>query len=544
MTTDENIRRIGELFPNCLTEQVDANGQVQLAVDFDRLRQELSGRAVEGSDEHYQFCWHGKRNAILMANAPTTDMLRPCPEESVDFDTTHNLYIEGDNLPVLKLLRKDYEGRVKLIYIDPPYNTGNDFVYNDHFVQSARAYLHHGEKKDRGAQSDTDIEGRFHTDWLNMIYPRLKVARELLSDDGAIFISIDHNEMVNLTYICDEIFGASNRVGILSVVNNLKGRSDDAFFATSNEFLLVYAKSKNLLSVKGFALEEEELDKDYDQQDDMGYYKLIGFRKTGNAWRREERPHLFYPVLCKQQCFSTVSKEELRLLYNPKTKAFDDQQLKELTERYEAEGYRVIWPRTESGEYGRWRWGMTTFLEQKDFNLALNPSGTLCTKMRATLEDGSLRMKTAKTLWYKSEYGTGNAAKQLSRLMGKSGLFDNPKSLVYMRDILKIATDEQSIVLDFFSGSATTAHAVMQQNALDGGHRCFIMVQNPVRTDEGSEAFRAGYKNICEIGKERIRRAGRQIKAETATRRDAGQDVGFRVLKLTATSAPARSASE
>ena len=542
---DENIRRIGELFPNCLTERLDENGRPEVAIDFDQLRQELSRDIVEGPEERYQFTWPDKRNAIRLANAPTTDTLRPCREESVNFDTTQNLYIEGDNLQVLKLLRENYLDKVKMIYIDPPYNTGNDFVYNDEFDIDRDEYIHNsGQYDEQGNRlvQNTESNGRFHTDWLNMIYPRLKVAKDLLSEDGVIFISIDHHELVNLTDVCDEVFGMNNRVGIVSSINNLKGRSDDAYFATCNEFLLVYARSKRSLSIKGFTLGDEELDDDYDLQDDIGFYKLIGYRKTGNAWKREERPYMFYPVLFKDGEFSTASQEELDKLFNSKTQTFDDEYVDRLTATYLSQGYKVYWPLSEKGEKGRWRWGISTFYEQKDHNLGVNNAGTLCTKMRATLEDGSIRMKSAKTLWYKPEYDTGSSAKLLTSLFGKADLFQNPKSIVYLKDILTIATDKDSIVFDFFSGSATTAHAVMQLNAEDGGNRKFIMVQLPEETDEKSEARKAGYKNICEIGKERIRRAGKKILEEQKSKKSdlfspSGEskgllDTGFRVLKL------------
>ena len=334
---NENIKRIGELFPNCLTERLDEEGMPEVAIDFDLLRQELSQNIVEGQSERYRFSWPNKRNAIRLANAPTTGTLRPVRSESVDFDTTENLYIEGDNLQVLKLLRQNYLGKIKVIYIDPPYNTGNDFVYNDDFVQSVGDYMHNsGQQDEEGNRLVANIEtnGRFHTDWLNMMYPRLKVAKDLLSEDGAIFISIDHHELVNLVNICDEIFGMNNRVGIISTINNLKGRSDDAFFATCNEFLIVYAKSKRCLSIIGFALDEEELDEDYDQQDEIGYYKLIGYRKTGNAWKREERPYMFYPVLQKDGQFSTITQEELDKIYDAKTQTFNDDYVDSLTAVY------------------------------------------------------------------------------------------------------------------------------------------------------------------------------------------------------------------
>ena len=535
---ERNVEMLGQMFPNCLTETINADGKLVRAIDFDKLRQELACEVVEGAEERYQFTWPDKRNAIRLANSPINKTLRPCREESVDFDNTENLYIEGDNLEVLKLLRENYLGKVKMIYIDPPYNTGNDFVYNDDFAQSkvqfeanSGLFDEDGNRMTDPMVQNTESNGRFHTDWLNMIYPRLKVAKDLLADDGVIFISIDHNEVLNLSKIGDEVFGAHNRIGLLSVVNNLKGRSDDRFFATCNEFVLVYTKNHASYIINGFELEDEELDSDYEKQDEISYYKLIGFRKTGNAWKREERPYMFYPVLFKDGLFSTVSEDEFSLIYTNNT--FNDTFVDSLTSKYIQLGYNVVWPKTEDGVYGRWRWGKETFFQQKDINLEFNNAGTLCTKMRATFEDGSIRMKSAKTLWYKPEYDTGSSAKLLKSLFVNAGIFDNPKSLIYLKDIIKIATNNDSLILDFFSGSATTAHAVMQLNAEDGGSRKFIMVQLPENTDEKSEAYKAGYKNICEIGKERIRRAGKKIKEENTAKEGIERlDTGFRVLKL------------
>ncbi len=515
--TSENIAKIRALFPSAVTEVMGDDGKVKLAIDFDALKQELSADLISDKQERYQMTWPDKSKAKLLASSQITATLRPDKEKSVNFDNTKNLYIEGDNLDVLKLLRETYLGKVKMIYIDPPYNTGNDFVYEDDFAMSAEDYAEvSGQYDEQGNRlvKNLDSNGRFHTDWLNMIYPRLKVARDLLADDGVIFISMDHHEVLNLSKVCDEVFGLNNRLGILSVINNLKGRSDDKFFATCNEFLLVYAKNRNSFELGGFELEDEELDSDYDKQDKIGYYKLIGFRKTGNAWKREERPFMFYPVLYKDGIFSTISEDEFNLIYNSSTNQFDDDYVTNLSIKYQEMGYLVAWPKAEDGSLGRWRWGRKTFFEQKDYNLELNSSGTVCTKMRATLEDGSVRVKSAKTLWYKPEYDTGSSAKILKNIMGNDSIFDNPKSLVYLKDILKISTNTNSLIMDFFGGSATTAHAVMQLNAEDGGNRRFIMVQLPEKCDEKSEAYKAGYKTICDIGEERIRRAGSKIKEE------------------------------
>ena len=530
--TQLNLDALYQICPSCFTETKGEDGQLKHVINFEKLRALLGDNAVEDAPEVYDFTWVGKRAALREAMAPCRKTLRPCPEESVDWDTTKNLYIEGDNLEVLKLLQNSYMGKVKMIYIDPPYNTGNDFVYDDDFHrtqkeedEAAGVINEEGQRMIKNKESN----GNFHSDWCSMIYARLMNSRSLLSNDGLICISIDHNEVVNLVNICDNVFGLNNRIGVVSVINNLKGRSDDAFFATCNEFLLVYAKNKNNLSLNGFKLEDEELDNDYEKQDEIGYYKLIGYRKTGNAWQREERPYMFYPVLYKDGVFCSLEKEELKLIYDPVENHFNDEFVKNLTEKYIKLGYKVTWPMTETGEFGRWRWGLDTFIQQKDTNLEYNRAGTLCTKMRATFEDGSIRIKSAKTLWYKPEYDTGSSAKILKSLFGIADIFDNPKSLVYLTDLLVVGSQKDSIILDFFSGSATTAHAVMKLNTEDGGNRKFIMVQFPEETANDSKAHKAGYKNICEIGKERIRQAGKKIKEEHPGAKDL--DVGFRVFK-------------
>ena len=529
-----NVEKIKALFPNCVTERITAEGKLEYAIDFDMLKQELNDHVVEGITERYQFTWPDKRRAILAANAPVHKTLRPCREESVDFDNTENLYIEGDNLEVLKLLQETYLGKVKMIYIDPPYNTGNDFVYRDDFKQSVEEYAKtSGQIDEEGNRmvTNTESNGRFHTDWLNMMYPRLKLAKDLLREDGVIFISIDQHELENMKKCCCEIFGEDNLLANLTLINNLKGRSDDNFFATCNEFLVVCAKNKKIFKIKGFKLSDEELEKDYSEEDSISSYKLIGFRKTGTGWERRHRPYMYYPVFFKNGQFSTLDKDELSKIYNDKTKIFNDKFVDEILKKYISDGYKVYLPLTETGEYGRWRWGVDTFLQQKDLNLDINSADTLCTKMRATLEDGSIRVKTAKTVWYKPEYDNGGANKLLKKIFAVvSDIFDNPKSTYLLNDLLTIIDDKNALILDFFSGSATTAHAVMQLNAEDGGKRKFIMVQLSEACAEDSEAFKAGYKNICEIGKERIRRAGKKIKEENPlTTQDL--DIGFRVLK-------------
>ena len=526
---NENIQKISELFPNVIVESDTGK-----TIDFELLKQELSKDIVEGVKEKYQLTWPGKKEAIVNANTPSKNTLRPVKEKSVNFDTTQNIYIEGDNLEVLKILQESYLNKIKCIYIDPPYNTGNDFIYNDKFKKDIdEELLESGQVDEEGNRMVTNNQsnGRFHSDWLSMMFSRLKLARNLLSDSGIIFVSIDSNELVNLVKILDMIFGESNKLGIISTINNLKGRSDSEFFATCNEFLVVYAKNREKASIKGFEIDNEEIDNDYKYEDEISKYKPIGFRKTGNGWKREDRPYMYYPVIEKNGIYNTVSKGEYYKIYDVNQKVFDDEFVSKLKEKYEKQGYKFILPEDENGNCGRWRWGIETFYAEKDINLCFNNSGSLCTKMRATIENGSIRMKSAKTLWYKPEYDTGTGSKIFKNIFENQNYFDNPKSLLYIYDILKICSENNDIVLDFFSGSATTAHAVMQLNSEDNGNRKYIMVQLPEKCEENSEAYRNGYKTICEIGEERIRRAGAKIKEET----NADIDYGFRVYKVDST---------
>ena len=501
---DENIAKIATLFPNCVTEAKGENGEITKKIDFDMLKQELSHSLVEGREERYQFTWPDKKQAILTANAPINKTLRPCREESVDFDNTENLYIEGDNLEALKLLQETYLGKIKMIYIDPPYNTGNDFVYNDDFSQDADDYMSNsGQTDEEGNRlvANTESNGRFHTDWLNMIYPRLKLARDLLSDDGVIFISIDDNEVDNLKKICDEIFGECNFVAQLTTVMNLKGNNDEFGFAGTHEYSLVYMKYKDsVFDLNGVPLTEEDKT-EYTLSDEKGKFKKgATLMRTGEAGAREKRPKGYYPIY--------VSKDLKSL--NITRQASDD---------YE------VYPKTVDGKEMSWRRSPEFLLKTKDEFIITKTNNGISFNKKQRLEDDIRRGKKAKTLFYKPEYSSGNGTSLIKELFNGS-LFDNPKPLTLIKDMLSIgssnnvdmdddtsliSSEESPIILDFFSGSATTAHAVMQLNAEDGGKRKFIMVQLPEVTDEKSEAYKAGYKNICEIGKERIRRAGQQI---------------------------------
>ena len=505
---DENIAKIATLFPNCVTEAKDENGEITHKIDFDMLKQELSHSLVEGREERYQFTWPDKKQAILTANAPINKTLRPCREESVNFDETENLYIEGDNLEVLKLLQETYLGKIKMIYIDPPYNTGNDFVYNDDFrTKNLEFREKSGNFDEEGKQlvdnytRNTESNGRFHTDWLNMIYPRLKLARDLLSDDGVIFISIDDNEVENLKKVCDEIFGECNFVAQLTTVMNLKGNNDEFGFAGTHEYSLVYMKYKDsVFDLNGVPLTEEDKT-EYTLSDEKGKFKKgATLMRTGEAGAREKRPKGYYPIY--------VSKDLKSL--NITRQASDD---------YE------VYPKTVDGKEMSWRRSPEFLLKTKDEFIITKTNNGISFNKKQRLEDDIRRGKKAKTLFYKPEYSSGNGTSLIKELFN-GRLFDNPKPLTLIKDMLSIgssnnvdmdddtsliSSEESPIILDFFSGSATTAHAVMQLNAEDGGKRKFIMVQLPEVTDEKSEAYKAGYKNICEIGKERIRRAGKQL---------------------------------
>lgn len=503
-----NIEKIRQLFPDAVTE-VDKDGKTELAIDFDVLKQELSESLIEEGKERYQMTWPGKRQSVVLANTSTTDTLRPCKEESVDFDNTQNLYIEGDNLNVLKLLRETYLGKIKMIYIDPPYNTGNDFIYNDDFaMESGDWRTESGDFDEQGNRLVKNLEsnGRFHTDWLNMLYPRLRLARDLLTDDGVIFISIDDNEQANLKKICDEIFGESNFVAELPTITNLKGNNDEFGFAGTHEYTVVYIKDINIVQdLNGISLTDEDIS-EYIYEDEKGKYKQgATLMRTGEAGARYKRPKGYYPIYVSNDYKSlSVYKENN-----------DD---------------IAVYPITKNGIEMSWRRSPEFLMQTRDEFIISHSSSGISFYKKQRLSDDIRKGKKAKSLFYKPQYSSGNGTSLLKELFD-GRIFDNPKPLQLIYDFIMIGSNSDSIILDFFSGSATTAHAVMQLNAEDGGKRKFIMVQLPEKCDEKSEAYKAGYKNICEIGKERIRRAGRKIKEENGLTAQ-NLDIGFRVLKL------------
>ena len=494
--TSENIEKIAALFPNCITEMPDEEHSTpekkvyKRAVNFEMLKQMLSPDVVDG-DEAYEFTWVGKKAAIVEANKPIRKTLRPCVAESKDWDTTENLYIEGDNLEVLKLLQESYLGKVKMIYIDPPYNTGNDFIYADDFRMSGEEWsVESGEWSEDGDRlfKNTDTNGRFHSDWCSMIYSRLMLARNLLTDDGVIFISIDDNEVDNLRKICSEVFGATNFIATYLKQSKVGGGSDSKFVVKEHEYCLVYAKNINL-TAEMFIEHNEEYLKRYKEIDEKGRF----------FWDTFARPGLKNPIH-----YDIIAPDGTVLNYG----------WIHGKERFEQEQKEGI-VRIVKKKDGSW---------SVQFKQYLNLSGK---------KPRSMTMDFGGSIEGKNEVGS---------VFESEKTFSYPKSTKFIKTLLSTIDCKDSLILDFFSGSATTAHAVMQLNAEDGGHRKFIMVQLPEKCDEKSEAYKAGYKNICEIGKERIRRAGEKILKEqlannnsTLNSPNSKLDIGFRVLKLDST---------
>ena len=503
---DENFRKLAAMFPNAVTETINENGEVVRAIDKDVLMQEIACTVVDGNEERYQFTWPDKKKSVLLANAPINKTLRPvredetvptgadsegkpyCSTGSVDFDTTENLYIEGDNLEVLKLLQETYLGKIKMIYIDPPYNTGSDFVYEDDFVQSADEYLANSGQYDKDGNRlapNPESNGRFHTDWLNMIYPRLKLAKDLLTDDGVIFISIDDNEQENLKKCCDEVFGGQNFVAQLVWERAYAPKNDARFISNSHDYVLMYARN-----LDGFVIgrlpRTEEANARYQNPDN----------DPRGVWKPSDLSVKTYNAACDYP-ITTPSG-------------------------------RVIEPPA-----GRcWSLSKNAFLERlQDNRIYFGADGNSVPCMKRFLTelkyDG---MAPTSIMFYKDVGHSQEGAKEVTKLLN-AGVFDGPKPVRLLTRLLTLANlKDDSLVLDFFSGSATTAHAIMQMNADKGSHIKYVMVQLPEVCDGKGTAYKAGYKTICEIGKERIRRAGKKIKEDSPlTTQDL--DTGFRVLK-------------
>lgn len=546
---DENFKKLAEMFPNAVTETItgyDENGKaiVERAIDKDVLMQEISCEVVEGNEERYQFTWPDKKKSVLLANAPINKTLRPvrddettptgadsegkpyCSSGSVNFDNTENLYIEGDNLEVLKLLQETYLGKIKMIYIDPPYNTGNDFVYADDFSQSTEEYLENsGQFDDEGNRlvKNLDNNGRFHTDWLNMLYPRLKLAKDLLAEDGVIFISIDDNEVENLKKMCNEVFGQINFVGMLSVENNPKGRKNSTFISVSSEYCLIFAKNKEIsYFVENVPKKSSDmvLDENGRYVHNSGKRVLVGensFNKIVTSPSSDKN----YSVYFRKQDYSIITKKEE---FGVIDKALIDA------------GY------IRYASYNKGKLIENTYTEEKFLSLAekkaldfsndkiyeKNFSDTIRMKSQLVNREYEAIVRGSKKK-FSMELTTTGAGTYLKELFGLFDVpFTAPKNTGFLKMLISLFEEKDFYVLDFFSGSASEADAVMRLNAVDGGHRKFIMVQLPEETDEKSEAYKAGYKNICEIGKERIRRAAKKIAEENP---EANFDGGFRVLK-------------
>ena len=507
-----NIEQLKALFPELITE-----GPNGTAVNVDVLKALVGDQTVTDADEKYGLNWHGKRRARQLALTPSTGTLRPCPDESVDWDTTRNLMIEGDNLEVLKLLQKSYAGKVKLIYIDPPYNTGKDFVYPDNFQDNIRNYLELTGQVEGGQKisSNTEASGRFHTDWLNMMYPRLRLAKNLLSDNGLVFISIDSSEATNLRSIMDEVFGSENFIGLLPTVMNLKGNNDAFAFADTHEFTVVYARNRENCVVFQLPVPEDSLD-DW-LEDERGLYKRADtLRRTGQDASRERRPNGWFPVFIDENGTVYTTNDD----------------------KPRAESDITLWPVSEAGEELSWTWSKQK-INDEPFNLIVvdGKSGkNIYKKQRASL--GDLPTSKPKSILYKPEYSSSNGTAEIASLLG-SNVFDSPpKPRSLIRDFVIIGTSKDDIVLDFFAGTGTTGHAVMAQNLSDHGSRRFILVQLPQSLDPMNKGQKTAAefcdkigkpRTIAELTKERLRRAAAKIKADSPMFTG---DTGFRVFKL------------
>ncbi len=492
-TVQENIEKLKMLFP----EIVNTGG-----VDFDQLRL-LLGDNVINEWERYEFIWNGKTEAIQLAQKQTTGTLRPCKEESVNWDSTENLYIEGDNLEVLRVLQNSYRNKVKMIYIDPPYNTGKDFVYKDNFHDNVANYK---ERMDESYKSNAETSGRYHTDWLNMMYPRLKIARNLLKEDGVIFISIDDNELPNIIKICDEVFGEDNFIGVFTV-NSTPNARDYGHIGKMHEYIIFYGKMISKTDTKLLADES----KTFKYRDDKGNYNIHPLYNSNESFNNENRPNLFYPFYLNPN--NSISEEFYEISLDKKV------------------GYIEIYPPLSQKNKVQfvWRWGRTKAKENLNSEIIGYKVGEGEYRVVQKMRNDE---KLIRSLLIDKEFSSRRGTAEVERLFNQK-VFSFPKPLQLIKQLLLVSTADESIVIDLFSGSSTTAHALMELNAEDGGKRKHIMVQLPEPTDEKSAAYNAGYKNICEIGKERIRRAGKQIVEKNKNKEGIDDlDIGFKVFKL------------
>jgi len=484
--TQANIDKLADLFPNCMTEAAGADGVVKRSIDFDQLRQELSGSIVEGPQERYQLNWPGKREALLTANAPIAKTLRPCREESVNFDTTQNLFIEGDNLDALKLLQEIYLNKVKMIYIDPPYNTGKDFIYEDDFAEDSHSYLLRSAQRDSDGIrliANTDSNGRFHSDWMSMMYGRLTLARRLLCDSGVIFISIDDNEVTNLKKICEEVFGSDNFVSSFIWKSKSGGANDSGLLAIDHEYVLCFARN---LATLTFRLDTEaEATTNYNQEDGKGRYALERLDKQNLQYS----PSLDYELAGPD---GTPYRLEHKDIKNPNA---------------------------------IWRWSKDRV--KREMADLVFKSGNVYTK---NYEKSGMKLRS---LLVDERFGRTRTGRADLDTLIPGAVFNNPKPLKLLQHFIRSSTDPHSLILDFFAGSASLAEAVLRQNALDGGNRKFIMIQVAEVCETDSAAFKSGFGTISEIGKQRIRRAGTKVMTDNSGNANIAKlDVGFRVLKI------------
>ena len=523
----ENFKKLCAMFPNAITETINENGETIRAIDANILQQEISGTVIAGG-ERYQFCWPDKKKSVVMANQPISKTLRLIRKKSVGRDGTfgsidsENIYIEGDNLDALKILQETYLRKVKLIYIDPPYNKGSDLiVYDDTRVIPSEVFLEKsGMYDERGhimfdIRQNNETNGRFHTDWLNMLYPRLRLAKDLLSDDGVIFISIDVQELENLIKICNEIFGESNQQAVITYVRKTSGKQDSSNFMNSTEYILIYSKS-DAWDCSPLIAESRVTDR-YNKEDvDGRKYRETDLRKTGSGDRREDRPLMWYPFY-----------------FNP---TLNDLQVRETKDVDLIEkGYKEIWPIKPDNSEGRWRWGFSTSAQNLQFLVArIMPKYASEEKYTVYEKDyidkkGDVRTVKEHTCWDRTIFNSDNAMQEFKKLGFSNQLFPFPKSSALMKHIIYLANCQDCIVMDFFSGSDTFAEGMLKLNSEDNGNRRFILVQLPEICDPSSEAYKTGYKTICDIGEERIRRAGKKIKEEHP---ETNIDIGFRVFKV------------
>jgi adenine-specific DNA-methyltransferase len=499
---EDKLEMLKENFPEVFTEDG--------IVDCDKLKQTLDEDHIASDIERYGLSWAGKHNCFKEIQQTTTKTLKPQPDESVDFEDSENIFIEGENLETLKVLQKAYHNKVKMIYIDPPYNTGKDFVYRDKWQMEKEEFeKESGERNGDGekirAFKQNTKGGRYHSNWLNMMYPRLFLARNLLREDGAIFVSIDDNEVHNLRHVMDEIFGEENFVAQLTVVNNLKGNQDQFGFAGTHEYCLVYARSKEKTELGKLSLQEWERDRW--QQDEIGFYKKgANLKATGKNAPREKRPNLFFPIYI-------TADNELFL------------------ERQSESNVKVL--PISKGEEMSWRWSKKRFREEKHNVIVVRSGQNISLYKKQRPQIGDIPSKKPKTTFYKPEYSSGKGTQEIKQLFNNKRVFLYPKPVVFVQDLVELGIVKEGIILDFFAGSAATAHAVMKQNAEDGGGRKYVMVQLPEETDEDSEAKKAGYENIAEIAKERIRRAAKKMKEDYDDTSEL--DLGFKAFKLAET---------